>query len=181
MTPVRGLMTPGRGPMSLPGETSLMTLQCPTLAPLFYNQLIGKNPLFGLQAPRPVGRRVRKTGVDRKPRQAYSTRQLERLEDEFKIDKYLSVSKRMELSKELQLTEVQIKTWFQNRRTKWKKQVASRLRLVQRHGLLPPPFFSHVAAPFLCLPAPLMSAALREVTPMTSPSDGLPPDGASLP
>ena len=40
----------------------------------------------------------------------------------FQADKYLSVSKRMELSRTLHLTEVQIKTWFQNRRTKWKKQ-----------------------------------------------------------
>jgi Homeodomain len=82
--------------------------------------------------------------VDRKPRQAYSAKQLERLENEFKQDKYLSVSKRMELSKCLNLTEVQIKTWFQNRRTKWKKQLTSRLKIAQRQGLyathyLPPP------------------------------------------
>lgn len=60
-------------------------------------------------------KRSRKPGIDRKPRQAYSAKQLERLENEFKQDKYLSVSKRMELSKLLNLTEVQIKTWFQNR------------------------------------------------------------------
>ena len=60
--------------------------------------------------------------MDRKPRQAYSAKQLDQLEAEFKADKYLSVSKRLELSKTLHLTEVQIKTWFQNRRTKWKKQ-----------------------------------------------------------
>ncbi|KRF99496.1 uncharacterized protein Dwil_GK28065 [Drosophila willistoni] len=81
------------------------------------------------------GKRFRKQGIDRKPRQAYSAKQLDRLENEFKLDKYLSVSKRMELSKTLSLTEVQIKTWFQNRRTKWKKQLTSRLKIAQRQGL----------------------------------------------
>lgn len=85
--------------------------------------------------PKPSGKRFRKPGIDRKPRQAYSAKQLERLENEFKHDKYLSVSKRMELSKCLSLTEVQIKTWFQNRRTKWKKQLTSRLKIAQRQGL----------------------------------------------
>lgn len=72
--------------------------------------------MCGIAAPKPSGRRPRKPGVERKPRQAYSAKQLERLEAEFKVDKYLSVSKRMELSATLNLTEVQIKTWFQNRR-----------------------------------------------------------------
>ncbi|XP_073972340.1 T-cell leukemia homeobox protein 3-like [Rhodnius prolixus] len=93
--------------------------------------------LFGLQAPKPIGRRSRKPGMDRKPRQAYSAKQLERLEAEFNSDKYLSVSKRMELSKALNLTEVQIKTWFQNRRTKWKKQLASRLKIAHRQVFFP--------------------------------------------
>lgn len=82
-----------------------------------------------------MGKRSRKPGIDRKPRQAYSVKQLEKLENEFKQDKYLSVSKRMELSKTLNLTEVQIKTWFQNRRTKWKKQLTSRLKIAQRQGI----------------------------------------------
>ena len=63
-----------------------------------------------------VVRRPRKPGVERKPRQAYSAKQLEKLEEEFKKDKYLSVSKRLELSVALSLSETQIKTWFQNRR-----------------------------------------------------------------
>lgn len=36
-------------------------------------------------APKPSGRRSRKPGIDRKPRQAYSAKQLERLEAEFKV------------------------------------------------------------------------------------------------
>ncbi|XP_011313689.1 homeobox protein ceh-19 isoform X2 [Fopius arisanus] len=100
-------------------------------------------------APKPSGRRSRKPGVDRKPRQAYSAKQLERLESEFKVDKYLSVSKRMELSKTLSLTEVQIKTWFQNRRTKWKKQLTSRLKIAQRQGLFPSAYFSPGQYPLL--------------------------------
>ncbi|CAH8539048.1 unnamed protein product [Schistosoma bovis] len=60
---------------------------------------------------------------ERKHRQAYSTDQLERLETEFEKDKYLKLNRRIELSNELNLTETQIKTWFQNRRTKWKKKL----------------------------------------------------------
>ncbi|XP_076241216.1 uncharacterized protein LOC143183543 [Calliopsis andreniformis] len=121
-------------------------------ASLLYNSWFAQTKpgqLFGLQAPKPSGRRSRKPGIDRKPRQAYSAKQLERLEAEFKIDKYLSVSKRMELSKSLNLTEVQIKTWFQNRRTKWKKQLTSRLKIAQRQGLFPPAYFPPTQYPLL--------------------------------
>nr|CAD7447669.1 unnamed protein product [Timema bartmani] len=120
--------------------------------------------LFGLQAPKPAGRRSRKPGIDRKPRQAYSAKQLERLEAEFKVDKYLSVSKRMELSKALNLTEVQIKTWFQNRRTKWKKQLTSRLKIAQRQGLFPPHYFPS-AQQYSALFAPYYSPPLNCVYP----------------
>ena len=43
-------------------------------------------------APKPVGRRARKPGVDRKPRQAYSSKQLEKLESEFKVNIASSLS-----------------------------------------------------------------------------------------
>ncbi|KAG8231464.1 hypothetical protein J437_LFUL000181, partial [Ladona fulva] len=106
--------------------------------------------------PQPTtAKRSRRHGVDRKPRQAYSAKQLERLEAEFKADKYLSVSKRTELSGDLGLTEVQIKTWFQNRRTKWKKQLTSRLKAAaQRQGLyLPQP--TQPSSLYLSTPTPL--------------------------
>lgn len=108
-------------------------------------------------APKPSSRRSRKPGLDRKPRQAYSAKQLERLESEFKIDKYLSVSKRMELSKALNLTEVQIKTWFQNRRTKWKKQLTTRLKMAQRQGLFSPHYFAPTTQQYSALFTPYYS------------------------
>ena len=48
--------------------------------------------------------------------------QLLRLEREFDIKKYLSTSDRVGLAAELGLTQLQVKTWYQNRRMKWKKQ-----------------------------------------------------------
>ncbi|XP_050075362.1 homeobox protein GHOX-7-like [Anopheles maculipalpis] len=91
----------------------------------------GSDPYFHLQASSMV-KRYRKQNRERKPRQAYSAMQLERLEDEFQRNIYLNVNKRFELAQCLGLTETQIKTWFQNRRTKFKKQQDSRNKREQR-------------------------------------------------
>lgn len=48
---------------------------------IFFNSMI----CLVILAPKPNGRRSRKPGIDRKPRQAYSAKQLERLEAEFKV------------------------------------------------------------------------------------------------
>ena len=45
------------------------------------------------------------------------------MEDEFTKQRYINESKRAELSSQLGLTETQVKTWFQNRRTKWRKEI----------------------------------------------------------
>lgn len=136
-----------------PGTSSSSILYTNWLA----NEQKRSSHIFGLQGPKPSNRRSRKPGLDRKPRQAYSAKQLEKLETEFKIDKYLSVSKRMELSKALNLTEVQIKTWFQNRRTKWKKQLTTRLKMAQRQGLFAPHYFAPTPQPYSALFAPYYS------------------------
>ncbi|EZA55576.1 Homeobox protein slou [Ooceraea biroi] len=61
-------------------------------------------------------------GKPRRARTAFTYEQLVRLENKFKTTRYLSVCERLNLALELQLTETQVKIWFQNRRTKWKKQ-----------------------------------------------------------
>lgn len=45
------------------------------------------------------------------------------LERRFDSQKYLSTPDRADLARALGLTQLQVKTWYQNRRMKWKKQV----------------------------------------------------------
>ncbi|CAG0886386.1 unnamed protein product [Darwinula stevensoni] len=66
----------------------------------------------------------------KRPRTAFTASQIKTLEAEFERNKYLSVSKRIQLSKALKLTETQIKIWFQNRRTKWKRKYTNELEVV---------------------------------------------------
>lgn len=58
----------------------------------------------------------------RRARTAFTYEQLVSLENKFKTTRYLSVCERLNLALSLNLTETQVKIWFQNRRTKWKKQ-----------------------------------------------------------
>lgn len=52
----------------------------------------------------------------RKARTAFTDHQLKTLEKSFEKQKYLSVQDRMELAARLNLTDTQVKTWYQNRR-----------------------------------------------------------------
>lgn len=66
----------------------------------------------------PSGKRCRKS------RTVFTDLQLRVLEKTFSEQRYLDSTNRAKLSHILGLNEAQVKTWFQNRRVKWKKKVA---------------------------------------------------------
>ncbi|CAF1515220.1 unnamed protein product, partial [Adineta steineri] len=55
-------------------------------------------------------------------RTIFTPEQLERLETEFEKQQYMVGNERLYLAKKLDLSEAQIKIWFQNRRIKWRRQ-----------------------------------------------------------
>jgi len=58
----------------------------------------------------------------RNPRTIYSSAQIQQLELRFQKTQYLALPERAELASVLGLTQTQVKIWFQNRRSKYKKQ-----------------------------------------------------------
>ncbi|CAL8267265.1 unnamed protein product [Merluccius merluccius] len=60
----------------------------------------------------------------KKPRTSFSRQQISELEKRFYRQKYLASAERSCLAKTLKMTDAQVKTWFQNRRTKWRRQTA---------------------------------------------------------
>uniref|UniRef100_A0A1B0CI86 Homeobox domain-containing protein n=2 Tax=Lutzomyia longipalpis TaxID=7200 RepID=A0A1B0CI86_LUTLO len=130
----------------------------------------------------------------KRPRTAFSASQIKALEAEFERGKYLSVAKRTALAKQLHLTETQIKIWFQNRRTKWKRKYTADVESLASHyyaqlgigGLARP----MVVGDRLWLfsqgggaPAPVQSVLLPNAPPLISPpgmSRPLPPTARTV-
>ncbi|CAN8024430.1 T-cell leukemia homeobox protein 3 isoform X2 [Ixodes scapularis] len=69
----------------------------------------------------------------KKPRTSFTRMQICELEKRFHKQKYLASAERAALAKQLKMTDAQVKTWFQNRRTKWRRQTAEE-REAERHA-----------------------------------------------
>ncbi|KAG5844857.1 T-cell leukemia homeobox protein 3b [Anguilla anguilla] len=85
---------------------------------------------FAALTPFTVSRRIghpyqnRTPPKRKKPRTSFSRVQICELEKRFHRQKYLASAERAALAKTLKMTDAQVKTWFQNRRTKWRRQTA---------------------------------------------------------
>ena len=70
---------------------------------------------------------INKKRRKKKTRTVFSRSQVYQLESTFDLKRYLSSSERAGLAAQLHLTETQVKIWFQNRRNKWKRQLAAEM------------------------------------------------------
>uniref|UniRef100_A0A1I7XPJ5 Homeobox domain-containing protein n=1 Tax=Heterorhabditis bacteriophora TaxID=37862 RepID=A0A1I7XPJ5_HETBA len=71
-------------------------------------------------------------------RPTFTGHQIFMLEKKFEQTKYLAGSDRAQLAQELSMSESQVKVWFQNRRTKWRKKEAADNALGKRQEDIKP-------------------------------------------
>ena len=70
----------------------------------------------------------------KKQRPLFSPHQIQTMEKEFAKQRYITEGRRAQLASEVNLTETQVKTWFQNRRTKWKTETKDETNTTSRRS-----------------------------------------------
>ncbi|XP_062855713.1 brain-specific homeobox protein homolog [Trichomycterus rosablanca] len=82
----------------------------------------------------------------RRIRTVFSSEQLQKLEEVFTKQRYMTGPDKVLLASALQLTETQVKVWFQNRRTRWRKsrevQLQNRPKIQHESSLTEDEFIS---------------------------------------
>ncbi|NWI12455.1 NKX61 protein, partial [Crypturellus soui] len=73
-----------------------------------------------------------KDGKRKHTRPTFSGQQIFALEKTFEQTKYLAGPERARLAYSLGMTESQVKVWFQNRRTKWRKKHAAEMATAKK-------------------------------------------------
>jgi homeobox protein engrailed len=74
----------------------------------------------------------------KRPRTAFTGEQLARLRQEFQANRYLTEDRRVNLARELGLSQDQLKIWFQNKRAKLKKCQGKKgelAKILEKQGL----------------------------------------------
>ncbi|XP_035462288.2 homeobox protein vent1-like [Scophthalmus maximus] len=117
------------------------------------------------------GSEAEKDGPQRRVRTKFTPEQIGKLEKIFNKHKYLDAGERVKTAQKLNLSETQVRTWFQNRRMKLKREVQDYLAPqvpsvmfqplapVRYHGVAgQPPHYTAAGPAFYPLPVPQMMA-----------------------
>nr|XP_008114986.1 PREDICTED: homeobox protein VENTX [Anolis carolinensis] len=99
----------------------------------------------------------------RRLRTAFSLEQISTLESAFQRHRYLGAAQRRKLAAKMRLSEVQIKTWFQNRRMKLKRQMQEAYPSIPFNSPLP---FGSQSGPLSYMYSPHQQTVSKREDPM---------------
>ncbi|CAH0777370.1 unnamed protein product [Bemisia tabaci] len=105
-----------------------------TRSPIYWPGLQGlvNNPMAWRDRLASLSSNNDKDGKKKHTRPTFSGQQIFALEKTFEQTKYLAGPERAKLAYALGMSESQVKVWFQNRRTKWRKKHAAEMATAKR-------------------------------------------------
>ncbi|MGH0130896.1 UNVERIFIED_CONTAM: hypothetical protein FKN15_035947 [Acipenser sinensis] len=108
--------------------------ELPGRAPIFWPGVMQGSPWRDprLACPSQANMLLDKDGKKKHSRPTFSGQQIFALEKTFEQTKYLAGPERARLAYSLGMTESQVKVWFQNRRTKWRKRHAAEMATAKK-------------------------------------------------
>uniref|UniRef100_A0ACB8F987 Homeobox protein Nkx-6.2 n=2 Tax=Sphaerodactylus townsendi TaxID=933632 RepID=A0ACB8F987_9SAUR len=108
--------------------------ELPGRPPIFWPGVMQGSPWRDprLACPVQAGMVLDKDGKKKHSRPTFSGQQIFALEKTFEQTKYLAGPERARLAYSLGMTESQVKVWFQNRRTKWRKRHAAEMATAKK-------------------------------------------------